>query len=404
MTKLPDGWRWVRLGDICSEDRQGILPNLPESELLPYLGLEHIESETGRILRNGKDGLRDEIQSNTFAFTPKHVLYGKLRPYLNKVALPSYSGKCSTELIPILPSKQIIREFLAWILRRSETVEIVMRGVTGSRMPRAKMKELFAMTVPLPPIEHQRRIVAVLDEKLAAVAQARQAAQAQLEAAQALPAAYLRAIFDSPEAQSWPRYRLGDVGSVLAGITKGRKLKIGTVVFSVPYLRVANVQDGYLNLSEITYIEATEREIELYQLERGDLLLTEGGDPDKLGRGTFWEEQISGCIYQNHLFRVRFDDNQYNPVFLSAQISSPYGKAYFLANSRQTTGIATINRRILSNFPLMTPPMEIQQQIAEDLSEQSSKTEHLTNALIHQLETVEAMPAAYLRKAFNGEL
>ncbi|MFQ5434903.1 MAG: restriction endonuclease subunit S, partial [Anaerolineae bacterium] len=257
MTKLPDGWRWVRLGDICSEDRQGILPNLPESELLPYLGLEHIESETGRILRNGKDGLRDEIQSNTFAFTPKHVLYGKLRPYLNKVALPSYSGKCSTELIPILPSKQIIREFLAWILRRSETVEIVMRGVTGSRMPRAKMKELFAMTVPLPPIEHQRRIVAVLDEKLAAVAQARQAAQAQLEAAQALPAAYLRAIFDSPEAQSWPRYRLGDVGSVLAGITKGRKLKIGTVVFSVPYLRVANVQDGYLNLSEITYIEAT---------------------------------------------------------------------------------------------------------------------------------------------------
>ena len=89
--KLPDGWKWVKLGDVCKEDRTTVSGNGNRAKVLPYLGLEHIESGTGRILVTPQDVPEHSGRSNTFAFDERHILYGKLRPYLNKVALPSYS-------------------------------------------------------------------------------------------------------------------------------------------------------------------------------------------------------------------------------------------------------------------------------------------------------------------------
>ncbi len=104
--------------------------------------------------------------------------------------------------------------------------------------------------------------------------------------------------------KGWEEAALTDVAEIVSGVTKGRKLGGKQTVFA-PYLRVANVQDGYLNLSEIKEIEVLPTDIEKYRLLDGDILLTEGGDPDKLGRGTVWREHIEGCIHQNHIFRVR---------------------------------------------------------------------------------------------------
>ena len=174
--------------------------------------------------------------------------------------------------------------------------------------------------------------------------------------------------------------------------------------YPVPYLRVANVKDGYLDLSEVYEVEATAGEIEKCQLKFGDLLLTEGGDPDKLGRGCFWEEQIPQCIHQNHIFRVRFDLNKFSPVFISTQVGSPYGKAYFLAHAKQTTGIATINQKVLAGFPLMTPSLSNQRRIAAMLNEQMAAVERTRRTLEEQLDAINALPAALLRQAFNGEL
>lgn len=193
---LPKGWRWVRLGEVCEQDRTIVEAGSLQASRLPYLGLEHVEAQTGRILRKaGRSGDGDG-KSTTFAFSVKHVLYGKLRPYLNKVALPNYAGRCTTELIPLLPGKFITREFLAWVLRRPETVHAAMQDKTGSRMPRAGMRELMSLEVPLPPLAEQKRIAAILKEQLAAVDKARAAAEARLEAVNALPAALLRRAFN----------------------------------------------------------------------------------------------------------------------------------------------------------------------------------------------------------------
>jgi type I restriction enzyme S subunit len=203
----------------------------------------------------------------------------------------------------------------------------------GSTLPGLGREDLESLAVQLPPISEQQRIAAILNEQMAAVERARAAAEARLEAARALSAAYLRAVFNGPEAQGWLRRRLGDAGDIVSGVTLGRKLRNGDTR-TVPYLRVANVKDGHLDLSDVYRIEATEAEIRKLQLRFGDLLLTEGGDADKLGRGTFWKGEIEECIHQNHIFRVRFGLGEYSPEFVSAQIGSAYGKAYFLAKRR----------------------------------------------------------------------
>jgi type I restriction enzyme, S subunit len=199
----------------------------------------------------------------------------------------------------------------------------------------------------------------------------------------------------------WQRVPLGEVGEIASGVTLGRKLRDGKAR-RVPYLRVANVKDGHLSLSDVYEIEAIEAEIEKLRLQYGDLLLTEGGDADKLGRGTFWKEQLPLCIHQNHIFRVRFDRQRFCPEFIAAQIASPYGKAYFLAHAKQTTGIATINQKVLARFPLLVPDFTEQRRIASILSEQLAAVERARAAAEAQLEAAEALPAAYARAVFES--
>lgn len=174
--------------------------------------------------------------------------------------------------------------------------------------------------------------------------------------------------------RSFPVYALAEVADIAAGITLGRKTQ-ELDLFDVPYLRVANVQDGHLTLEDIKTIAATRREIEKLALEDGDLLLTEGGDLDKLGRGACWRSHVPLCIHQNHIFRVRLPKDRYDPDFVAFQVGSPYGKAYFLVHAKKTTGIASINQRVLGAFPLISPPLNEQRQIAAHLKAQLSEVE-----------------------------
>lgn len=401
--RLPAGWRLARLGEVCSEHRQIVENGSGETRQLPYLSLEHIESISGRVLRTPSDRQDNEGASTTFRFDKRHVLYGKLRPYLNKVAVPEFEGRCTTELLPLLPTEDVDREFLGWLLRRPETVDAAMRGVTGSRMPRANMRELFALRIPLPPPQEQKRIVAILNEQMAAVKCARLAAEAELQAAEVLLTAYLRTIFDGPEAKVWPVTPLGEISEIVSGLALGRKLPNG-MARKIPYITVANVKDGYLDLSEVRLMEATQTEIDKCMLKVGDIILTEGGDPDKLGRGTVWEGQFPECVHQNHIFRVRFSSDGPLPAFVAVQISSSYSKRYFFSHAKRTTGIATINRRVLSRFPLLLPPRERQHQVVSDWRATAHRYAAILHSLQQQLTAVNALPAALSRRAFNGEL
>ncbi|MBT2663934.1 restriction endonuclease subunit S [Bacillus sp. ISL-4] len=171
---------------------------------------------------------------------------------------------------------------------------------------------------------------------------------------------------------SWKVVHLSNCSQIKSGVTKGRKLS-DKETFPVPYLRVANVQDGYLDLSEIKYIDVTQEELERYALEEGDILLTEGGDADKLGRGYIWHSEIPNCIHQNHVFRVRVDRTMIIPEYLAFLVGSEYGKSYFLKCAKQTTNLASINSTQLKAFPVLLPPQNEQIEIVKNLNSVNAK-------------------------------
>jgi type I restriction enzyme S subunit len=166
--------------------------------------------------------------------------------------------------------------------------------------------------------------------------------------------------------EGWTRRPLHEVAEVRTGLAKGKTGLLDPA--EVPYLRVANVQDGYIDLTEVKTISVEKSQTERYSLKRGDILMTEGGDFDKLGRGAVWDGAIDPCLHQNHVFAVRVNEAVVNPFFLSALSGSEYGRMYFLSCAKRSTNLASINSSQLKSFPVLLPPLAEQQHIAEVLS------------------------------------
>lgn len=164
-------------------------------------------------------------------------------------------------------------------------------------------------------------------------------------------------------------------------------------------MRVANVKDGYLDLSEVKSITIRRAELEKLRINPGDLLMTEGGDPDKLGRAALWKGEIEDCVHQNHVFKVRADPRKVLPAYLRSLAGSSYGKAYFLSVAKKTTGIASINKTQLSAFPVVLPPLSLQR----DFDRSVRSAESIIQQQRRAAEAAQATFDALLAQAFAAD-
>jgi type I restriction enzyme S subunit len=251
-----------------------------------------------------------------------------------------------------------------------------------SGFPKINRDELAEFWTDLPDLDEQRRIADILDAADAAIRQT-EAVIAKLRQMKAGllhdlltrgldeqgrlrdPVAHPEQFKDSLLGRipkEWDIHPLSELAQVGSGVTLGREVQ-GASVVEMPYLRVANVQDGYIDLSEIKTVRVLRSELPSYLLQEGDVLMTEGGDFDKLGRGTVWRGQISPCLHQNHIFRVRPNRNLLLPDFLASVSASHIGKKYFLRSSKQTTNLASINSTQLKAFPVPCPSLDEQNRV-----------------------------------------
>lgn len=161
----------------------------------------------------------------------------------------------------------------------------------------------------------------------------------------------------------WRELQLEIMADIVSGITKGRKIA-GKQLTKVPYMAVSNVKDGYIDWTTVKTIEATDQEINQYRLLPDDVLMTEGGDPDKLGRGAIIRTPLENCIHQNHIFRVRLDESHILPDYFAEYLKHQRAKRYFLGCAKQTTGIASINMKQLKALPVLLPPLELQNEFS----------------------------------------
>lgn len=291
-----------------------------------------------------------------------------------------------------LPNPKVIDlRYLFYALKRAN---LAQRTITTS-IPGLNRDDFYDAEIPLPPLPEQKRIAAILDKADAIRRKRQQAIQLADE--------FLRSVFldmfgdPVTNPKGWKEATLMDIADIRTGVTKGKKIDPSQAV-TLPYMRVANVQDGFLSLEDVQEITVPAADAEKCKLMGGDILLTEGGDPDKLGRGHVWNNEVSNCIHQNHIFSVRIKDfSLIRPEFLSAQIASQRGKRYFLKVGKQTTGIATINKTVLSEFKPFVPPVKVQDRyirIANAISELKQKSPADNMGIFESLS----------QKAFSGHL
>lgn len=203
--------------------------------------------------------------------------------------------------------------------------------------------------------------------------------------------------------EGWIWASLDMLGEIASGVAKGTKRDAEISVREVPYLRVANVQRGYLDLSEVKTILATERDIADLTLVNGDVLFNEGGDRDKLGRGWVWRGEVSDCIHQNHVFRLRLYLPSLQPELISHH-GNTYGKLWFQHAGKQTTNLASINMTMLRAFPVPVAPALEQVEILAQLQAQLDSLDRQERSTDLAMQQSNAQRQNILRAAFAGQL
>lgn len=379
----------VRLGDVCDIYSGSVFPLEMQGKKegkYPFYKVGDISKAvtSGYVYLLSCDNHidDDDVKSLNAKILPKNtVVFAKIGAALklNRRAIVSQPCLVDNNAIGIKAKTDIISDIYLYHFLKSVDL---CRYSRETAIPSVKTSDIKQIPIPLPPLPEQRRIAAVLDQVSSLIA----LRKAQLAKLDLLVKARFVEMFGDPvkNEMGWNIVSLDEIAEISSGITKGRKTKEQDLK-KVPYLSVSNVKDGYIDVSHVKTILATQNEIKQYKLLPYDVLMTEGGDPDKLGRGAILYQPPENCIHQNHIFRVRFDKNKINPVFFEEYLKHPAAKKYFLKCAKQTTGIATINMKQLSSLPVLLPPLE-HQHVFSQFKQDTLKLKLAYNQTLEKLE------------------
>ena len=392
-------WENVPLGKIC-EIVSGATPrrNVPEywGGDIAWATPKDISGIEGAILSNTPEYIsKAGYKSCSARLLPKDSILFSSRAPIGSVAIAGREMCTNQGFKSLIPGPDVDSTYLYYCMNKyANRIAALGSGATFKEVSKEKVSNF---PIPLPPLKEQKRIAAILDKADAIRRKRRQAIQ--------LAGEFLRSVFldmfGDPvlNPKGWKEARLDQISEIVSGVTKGRKLNSKVTVI-VPYMRVANVQDGRILIDDVQGIEVFESEIKKYRLKQGDILLTEGGDPDKLGRGAVWKGEIDPCIHQNHIFRVRSNTKIILPEYLSALIGSQRGKRYFLKAAKQTTGVASINKTQLSGFPALTPPIDNQYEYLNRLE----RFDHMFDTQMRNYKESDKLFKSLAQRGFRGEL
>ena len=248
-------------------------------------------------------------------------------------------------------------------------------------------------------VSAKRKLIALLEEEKQAIVN--QAVTRGLDPNVRLKPSSVEWLGDVPE--HWEMQRLKQISVIQTGITLGKNYSDKELIES-PYLRVANVQSGRLDLSSVATVRVPPAEIRRATLRTGDVLMTEGGDIDKLGRGCIWLGNIPGCLHQNHIFAVRTKLTVLAPAFLVAVMGSCHGRIYFEVTAKRTTNLATTNRTTLGNFPMYLPGVIEQQAILDHIADQCGLKDAIIAQARRQIELLQEYRSRLIADVVTGKL
>jgi len=504
---IPDNWIWTRLGELVDYNGRDKVKS-EEIEADDWLlDLKDIEKHTSRLLERSpfKDSPSKSTKTQFFA---GDVLYGKLRPYLNKVIVADQDGYCTTEIVPLRIYRDVDPDFLKYLLRRPDFLNHVNELTYGINLPRLGTDDARNVPIPLPPLAEQRRIVSKVEglmslcDTLESHRRAREsvrerasrsmlailtsaprtastgerpkaAPKRQASGVETLASAWQRlsdhfeVLLDQPSGpahlrqsilqlavqgklvpqdpsdepasesldaisthrsellkagkinkakklpdieddekpfdeipDSWAWVRVTDVFDVSGGITKNPKRK--PVENHFPYVRVANVQRGRLELDEIARFELFDDDLDRWRLEPNDLLVVEGNGSEKeIGRCAIWSGEIKDCVHQNHIIRCRPIAHE-GHTFALRFLNSPAGMDAMKKRAITTSGLYSLSVGKIRSLVIPLPPKAEQKRIVSKVSVLLSQLDELSARLRSRQSTTDDLLTALIHQILEG--
>lgn len=368
-------------------------------------------SEYGYIFLSSKNVTTQKIDWDNVMFIPEKLheeLYKRVAPQIDDILL----AKNGTTGVAAIVDRDIVFDIYVSLALIRPNTEIVMpryllyainnpvvkgyfdSSLKGIGVPNLHLKNIRETPIKIYDLETQKAIVEKLD-KVCELISLRKQQLAKLD--ELVKARFVEMFGDVLlNSMQWPEKTLENMADIVSGITKGRKTAEADLQ-EVPYMAVSNVKDGYIDWTTVKTILATRQEIEQYRLMPDDILMTEGGDPDKVGRGAIIKVPLKNSIHQNHIFRVRLDEQEILPSFFAEYLRHQKAKRYFLGCAKQTTGIASINMRQLRALPTLVPPLSLQKQFAAFVE----RVDRQKQTIQQSLEKLELMKKALMQEYFG---
>jgi len=433
--EVPTHWNVRRLGYFFDERREKV----SDAEFAPLsVTRAGIVPQLENVAKTDDGGNRKKVCAGDFVINGRSDRKGSS-------GASAMDGSCSLISIVLCPNDGIRIDFAHHLMRSVPFQEEFYRYGKGivADLWSTNYSEMKNISLAVPPSDEQSAIAAFLDREtgkidaliaeqeklLTLLAEKRQAtiSHAVTRGLTTLPGADLNATFgggpkgegkDSPSSPNapmkdsgvpwlgevpahWKVTRLKFVASVQTGIAKGKDNQ-GKETITVPYLRVANVQDGHLALEQITMIDIEPEQLDRYRLQVGDVLMNEGGDFDKLGRGAIWNGEIDDCIHQNHVFAVR--PHAVSSRWLNQITGSRYAQFYFMGRSKQSTNLASISSTNIMELPVLLPPVEDQAAILAFLDNENARLDALYDSSTQAISLLKERRSALIAAAVTGKI
>ena len=405
--EIPEGWEIKRLGAILQERNEvnnpiqttSILSLTNNRGVIPY-------SEKG----NQGNKAKDDLTGYKIAHIGDIVL-NSMNVIIGSVGLSNYYGAVSPVYYMLFPRNNIetniqYYNYLFQTTAFQQSLRGYGNGILEIRM-RIQMQKLKTVLLPVPTFLEQSNITVYLDASLSKLNILLSKTRSSIEEYKKLKQAVItqavtkgvrgeREMKDSGVEwigeipKEWRETQLRHCATIKSGITLGKSYRKDTVLIERPYLRVANVQGGYVDLNDLATIEVTPDEDLKYRLHSGDVLMTEGGDRDKLGRGCVWHGEIEPCLHQNHVFAVQTNETILLPEFLEYLTASDVGRSYFDITAIKTTNLACTSSSKVLAFTIPLPPIEEQIEIVSFIKKRSLELNKLImkkELLVQELES-----------------
>lgn len=404
--EIPEGWsknKVIRLFDIIGS---GTTPKNITSDF-PVVNWIQSGDITGSFVPACKNVISANLLSQYSALKVYPAPFIIIAMYGASVGNASISliDGCVNQACCVLSSPSCNLHYAFYVIKSAQSY--LVRKAVGGGQPNISQETIKQLWLPLPPLSTQDIIVRNLDATCSKIDDLLTSVHASIEEYKKLKQAVIthavtkgvrgeREMKDSGVEwigeipKEWRKTQLRHCATIKSGITLGKSYSKDTVLIERPYLRVANVQGGYVDLNDLATIEVTPDEDLKYRLHSGDVLMTEGGDRDKLGRGCVWHGEIEPCLHQNHVFAVQTNETILLPEFLEYLTASDVGRSYFDVTAIKTTNLACTSSSKVLAFTIPLPPIEEQSEIVGFIKKRSLELNKLImkkELLVQELES-----------------